>query len=258
MPNDDDDIEVTFIDAASGQAFERVQVPSNQLPESFELATTLHLGQLEWRVEAAEPATRAEYSSSKKLVLRLRKVELRLDPNQILFSLSTIEDALPASTGDPTSGDELVLHEDDWRQLELVSRAHEDALDQELDAIGDIHLNHRAGRGYRQLHRRQRIPNPLLPNTVRIEHLGGLSTKSVAFRGTGRRIRNSFVRELGANATLYGIQEGGEVRVLCLQVEGALEDEALQLLERLQREHALIFVDWCSCRTGMRAFFQDG
>jgi hypothetical protein len=249
-------IEVTFVDASTGQAFAQASVPASELPETFELATTLHIGELEWRVESAEPETRAEYERTNKLELRLRKVE-RIDPKTILFSLSTIENSSPASNGDPITGDALELHEDDWRQLELISLAHEDAIDEELDAIGEIHLNHRAGPGFRKIHVRKRIPEPLVPNALPVSELGALSARSLRLRGSERRIPDSFVRELGASAALYGIADRGDVRVLGLRVEGALEDDALKLLERLQREHSLLFVDWCSCRTGMAAFFDS-
>jgi hypothetical protein len=251
-----DDIEVIFIDAATETTFDRVTVPATQLPDTFEHATTLRLGELEWKVESASPQTRAEFEATKKLVLRLRKIE-RVDPKKILFSLPTIENTAPPSDGEPTTGDELVLHEDDWRQFELISRAHEDAIDEELDAIGDVLLNHRAGAGFGKLHVRARIPHPLVPNALQLSDVGKISARALTLRGTGRRVPGSFVIELGSNVSLYGIADGEGVRVLCLRVEGALEDDALETLERLQKEHALIFVDWCSCRTGMRAFFRE-
>jgi hypothetical protein len=49
----------------------------------------------------------------------------RVDPKTLLYSLATISDELPAL--DPqhkSQGGDLVLLEDDWRQFEVVSRAH--------------------------------------------------------------------------------------------------------------------------------------
>jgi hypothetical protein len=250
-----DEIEVTFIDAATGERFERIVVPATQLPNTFELQTTLSLGDVEWSVESATPPTRAEYERTKTLVLHLRKIE-RVDPKSILFSLPTIENTSPAAGGDPTIGDELVMHEDDWRQLELISLVHEDILDEELDAIADVRLNHAAGVGFKKIYVRSRIPHPIQPGTLALSDLGNVTGRAVALAGAARRVENSFVIALGSNTSLYGIAENGDVRVLALRIEGAVPDEALNLLERLQREHDLIFVDWCSCRTGMRAFFQ--
>jgi hypothetical protein len=111
------------------------------------------------------------------------------------------------------------------------------------------------GPGFNKIHVRKRIPAPLLPSSLAVSELGALSAKSLSLRGTGRRIPNSFILELGPKAALYGIEEQGDVRVLGLVAEGALEDDALQFIERLQLEHSLLFVDWCGCRTGMAAFF---
>src|SRR5262249_5030275 len=139
---------------------------------------------------------------------------------------------------------------------ELVALTHEDAIDLELDAIGEIRLNQRGAVGFKKLHLRARIPAPIPPRTLRLEDLGEPSRSGLMFRGSNRRIADSFIVRLGASSWLYGIAEAGEVRILGLAVDGALEDEALATLERLQKERALLFVDWCGCRTGMRAFFE--
>src|SRR5688572_3019702 len=107
-----DDIDVTFIDASTNEELGRVEVPATRLPETFELATTLHFGELEWSVVSANPATRTAYEQTKKLVLRVQKID-RVDPKSILFSIPTIETAIPPADGDPVTGDELVVHEDD-------------------------------------------------------------------------------------------------------------------------------------------------
>ncbi len=248
------DIEVTFIDGATEEVFARAQVPALQLPETFAVATTLHLGELDWHVESAMPLTRAEFTLTGKLLLRVRKVE-HVDPQKVLFSLATIENAIPPTDGDPADGAELVLHEDDWRQMELISLIHEAVIDEELDAIGQIHLNERVAAGFKNIHVRTRLPLPIAPNTLTVEALGA-DGRGLSFRGATRRIRGGFVVEMGATAWLYGLEHAGDVRTLGLLVEGPLEDEALKLLAELQRDHALVFVDWLTCRTGMQAFFQ--
>src|SRR5688500_10919644 len=44
-----------------------------------------------------------------------------VDPRTPLFSLATISDALPANDPAKPGANNLVLHEDDWRQFEAVS-----------------------------------------------------------------------------------------------------------------------------------------
>ena len=57
-------VEVTFIDDATGEPFGVTQIPPDDLPESFELDTTLHIGDDDWSVVDAQPSTRAEYAKS--------------------------------------------------------------------------------------------------------------------------------------------------------------------------------------------------
>ena len=76
---------LTLIDDATGAAFATTEMPPADLPESFEIATTLHLGEADWSVVHAEPRTRAEYTRSGSLTLRLRKVE-KIATEAISFS----------------------------------------------------------------------------------------------------------------------------------------------------------------------------
>ena len=66
-------VTVTFIDDATGAAFASSKMPPDNLPESFEIDTTLHLGDDDWSVVHAEPHKKAEFTKSGKLTLRLRK-----------------------------------------------------------------------------------------------------------------------------------------------------------------------------------------
>ena len=76
---------VTLIDDATGAAFVTTEMPPGDLPESFELETTLHLGGADWFVVHAQPRTREEYTKSSSLTLRLRKVE-KIATQAISFS----------------------------------------------------------------------------------------------------------------------------------------------------------------------------
>ena len=51
------------------QRWRPFDLPIANLPETFELETTLHLGDNEWTVVSAEPRTKLEFASSGKLIL---------------------------------------------------------------------------------------------------------------------------------------------------------------------------------------------
>ncbi len=95
---------VTFIDDATGAAFATSELLPADLPESFEIDTTLHLGESNWSVVHAEPLTREACKKSRKLTLRLRKLEM-MAPEAISFSQLDITERF---------GDDQSLSIDDW------------------------------------------------------------------------------------------------------------------------------------------------
>src|SRR5678815_1228616 len=95
-------IRVVFINANTGEVIGRSDMPLEQLPESFDIATTLQIGQTSWEVDRAEPATSQEFERSRCFV----------------------------------------LHEDDWRQLEFVSADRMDAVAEECEAIRRVYADH--------------------------------------------------------------------------------------------------------------------
>ncbi len=89
---------VTLIDDATDAAFATTKIPPADLPESFEIETTLHLGEVDWSVVHAEPRTRVEYTKSGALTLRLRKVE-KIAPEAISFSQLDITERFDDNRG---------------------------------------------------------------------------------------------------------------------------------------------------------------
>ena len=84
------------------------------------------------------------------------------DPKGILFSLPSINDALPRDGG-PVDGSEFILAEDDWRQLEFVHFSHGEVVWGELRAICRIYEEHSNGErfGFNDLYVRSRLVEPL-------------------------------------------------------------------------------------------------
>ena len=66
-----------------------------------------------------------------------------MDPNVILFTTPTLNDAIPATLhGSTVASDCIQLHEDDWRQFEFISQSLKIDVDAELAAISAIWVNH--------------------------------------------------------------------------------------------------------------------
>ena len=204
-------VTVTLIDDATGSAFATTKMPPADLPESFEINTTLHLGDADWSVIDAVPRTRPEYSKSGLLTLRLRRVE-KVDSRKILFSLPSICDRLPAIGGGARSSSDCILAEDDWRQFELVSRQFAAESDAEMEAIRRIHEHERAEVGWRKIHVR-RHPDPPINGPLTLKDIdrafgGGIAFRGISF-GLGSAIVSGYSFSAADGLQCYGLEEGG-------------------------------------------------
>jgi hypothetical protein len=243
-------VRVRLVDEA-GVLLSQAELEPEALPESFEAETTLELGGESWLVVRAEPMTRAAYVASGSLTLALRKQQLAsVDPRDILFSLPTLNDALPAvAAGTSKQGLRVLeLHEDDWRQVELVSRGHAAAVAEELVHIRGI-LARPTGPGFAQLHVRKHPAAPLSDTNITLAELerhwpGSESYDGVGFRGVAGLIEHGFAVDAG-ELQLYGQAEDGIVTTLGLTSALA---EPPPPLRQLMRAHALVLVAWCTAR----------
>ena len=244
-------VAVTLIDDATGAPFAITEMPPDDLPGSFEAETTLHVGESDWSVVHAEPLTRPEYAKSGKLVLRVRRIE-RVNLSDILFSLPSICDRVPAVGDRPLAGDECVLVEDDWRQFEFVSRQLAAESDAEIAAIRCIHEQERVSFGWRKLHVRRRPDPPIISplRRDRLEHsFGGLSFRGVSFRGAGSPIMSGFSFRAADGLECYGVEEEWRVTVLGVvqDVPASPPARSADALARIAREFDLDLVHWCRC-----------
>lgn len=232
-------IHVELWNAATQTLLGEVELPAEQLPESFEAATTLHLGDADWSVVAAEPMTRAEYVASGHLKLTMSKISY-VDPKTLLYSLPTLENTLPPTRpGAPP--DAVTMPEDDWRQREVVALALEPEVTLELDEIRAVYEQHRQGAGFTHLHVRARVPEPLPGIALSLERLraalGGAAARPVVVGDA--TVADGFAFPRG-NGFLYGRAPGGMITVLALSFE-APHAPLIELLRPLP----VLLVDWC-------------
>ena len=231
-------IHVQLVNAATQTVMGEADLPVEQLPETFAVATTLHLGGTDWRVESATPVTREEYVKTGQLVLVLRKIEM-VDPKTILFSLPTIENTMPPL--DAAGEAACALHEDDWRQHELVSARFEPEIAAELADIRKIR-DDRTGPGWKTIHVRSRIPEPLGGRTIALADLaaalGDPAREALALGGT--TVAGGFAYAIGGGF-VYGREDGGLVRELA--VARRTDPSGLAAFAGANQ---LVLVDWCA------------
>lgn len=256
------EIRVRLMENGTGKVLNETRAPATALPETFTPGqTTLTLGGKPWTVVRAEPKTRAEYIETGQLTLTLEPTELVPGKN-ILYSTPTINDAVPNTTTPPDdSGSEFLMHEDDWRQIELISAQYDRAIDAEMGDIEGVIRDHSVkngdARAYQKIFVRQRIKTPLaspipmagikagLPSNTWT--YGGLGFESVTGEETGPKIiPASFALDLRV-CVLYGQRANDAATVLGLYFgPTSYGDNAViaTFLDKLMTTHNLLLVDW--------------
>ena len=244
-------VEVTLIDDVSGETMGVTQLSAEDLPESFDPNTTLHLGQEDWSVVDAKPTTRAQCAESGALVLRLRRIE-KIDPGNVVYSLPSICDWIPPLSEEPLTGEEFLLADDDWRQFEFVSQELAEEVDEEIEKIRWIHENAAGQVGWRKIHLRKKPQPPL----VREKALTDLATalrvatpSGVTYRGAQARIVDGYSITSDGGFTVYGVAPEGNVQVMALGQYSKLspDAESVARLKALAHDWSLDLVYWCRC-----------
>jgi hypothetical protein len=247
------EVAVTFIDDATGKVFAATKLPPDDLPESFEIETIMHLGEANWSVVHAEPKTRAQCAGSGFLTLRLRRLEM-VDPSKILYTLPTICDRIPAIGHGALVGDECVLHEDDWRQFELVSRQLAAESEEEIEAIRRIHSQERVDEiGFRKIHVRSRPDPPIIAQLTRIDLESAfgdeLTYRGVRYRDAISPVASGYSFRAADGLECYGVEEDGRVTVLGIvqHMPELPPFRSADALAQIALQFDLELVNWCRC-----------
>lgn len=149
--------------------------------------------------------------------------------------------------------DSLHLHLRDWRQFELVSVRHLNAVETDLAAIHAIWANHRvAGDGtssFRQMHVRQQILEPLSV-AVELADLEGMldaKARSAAFDGHAHPLRDVFAMKRGG-LVFYGMLTRGRLITFGVELIGdpGLDADSAGRLQRFIEMNDLMLVHWPS------------
>lgn len=241
------DVLIELIDDATGETFAESEVPLDSLPQYFaRMDTRLTVGDAEWVVVRADPASRDEIGREGRARLRLRRAAA-VSPKDVLYSLPSIEDVLPERGPAPEGTEALTIEPDDYRQVELVRDALSTEVDVELDDVRRVLSGRRKGAGFDEIHVRKRVPSPLDGARVtlaEVEAAAGAKSRPLALRGQHGAVKGGFAIPL-ADGMIYGVERDGALTTLGLH--GAY-DEAAGLLHPVALAHRLALVDWCGAR----------
>jgi len=250
-PTTDDDtptIHVDFLDE-SGEVMFVADVPMDQLPDSFDADTTLHINGSDWHVVEAYPKQSFEFADSGQLQLTISKVQ-QVDVSTLLYSIPTVSnDMPPIQVGlSKAYANTLELLDDEWRQVDIVPLVMIETVNENLDLIRRILDQKREGLGFTELHVRTGLDNPFVDEPIELTDLiAGLPDASIlegiSFYGMSGLVDQGFALTLPEGAIIYGNTRDGLIDHL--GVHGVLEDHGYLRLRDFLIHHFLIIVDWC-------------
>jgi hypothetical protein len=177
----------------------------------------------------------------------------RVDPREILFSLPTIYDTQPALDSPPAdTAVKFQLHEDDWRQVELVSANDRTAVERELAEVRAFKQAHFKGVGWSSIFVRKERPDALMSRHIPLDSLlkvltGGAKLEPLFMEAVGRPalVRGGFAIPLTDSLFAYGQASNGDLVSLCLSGSPDSKDQAaFRPILAFASAHDLLLVDW--------------
>lgn len=239
-------IRVQFIDANTNQTIGVSAMKPEQLPVSFGKPTTINIRNEEWQVTKAEPEDASQFNESKKLVLRVSKIE-KVDLADIRFSISTVSNETPALQTEKTfTGFILELPEDDWRQIEFLPLSLLPTIQEEMKEVEAIVFPDDATEtknGFNKIHVRNKIGLHHLNisfdefcNDINAIDKGSIH---ITIYGETGFVKNGFVIK-SSGYDYYGTIENDYIKELCLENFENMDDE----IEAVCSKYKLVIVSW--------------
>src|ERR1700679_2343031 len=147
-----------------------------------------------------------------------------VNPNDIRFSTSTISSdtaALEPFAGKP-SGQDLLFHEDEWRQIEFFPKERLGEIERKLTELKTFEKAHRKTLGWDKLYVRVLGTAPVLDGHRALKSLEkALGSKAAAapivYTGVSTimgRVAGGFSLPLGGRVSLYGVKDDRGIAVL--------------------------------------------
>lgn len=177
---------------------------------------------------------------------------LTIDPNELLMTIPTIENTFP-DFENKTDTNNLIILEDDWRQIEFVSKSQKTLIDQEIDSITYI-FEHEMHQGkdysaFKNLYVRRLITKPISLTFEKVKsYLGDPKNEisGITVNGNNGQVKNGFsIFSQGLN--YYGIRDdNNNVSVLCFYGADSGDDlvKSIDKVSKLLATENLYLVDW--------------
>jgi hypothetical protein len=173
-----------------------------------------------------------------------------INPNDILFTTPTLNNALPVF--EEKTDTCAFFHEDEWRQIEFVSKNQKASIDKEIAKIKDIYDNqsHKGDSyvGYKNVAVRDLITEPLTVDFSRLKSY--LTDKPIKMQGLGLennpgQVKGGFFFNING-VNYYGLVDNNIVKTFCIYSSDSEQDlkSATDNLAKFLATEKLYLIDW--------------
>lgn len=173
-----------------------------------------------------------------------------MNPNDILFSTSTLNNALPDFEEKTDSC--AFFHEDEWRQIEFISKDQKSSIDKEIVKIEDIYDNfsHKSETytAFKKVAVRELITQPLSVDFSKLKSY--FTDKKIKIQGFGLennpgQVKNGFFFAING-VNYYGLVDNNTVKTFCIYSAGSDEElkSSTENLSKFLATEKLYLVDW--------------
>lgn len=252
-------VKIKFVDELDGGIIASRRPYSWETLESFAPGATVVVGDEEWKVVETERKTQLGSRNTKALRVRLRPTENLAFGEEVYFS-PTVWGTLPNLEDRPASGDEFLVVEDQWRQIEFVSEEQLGEVDEVLSGVQLARENVTDYGGWREQYVRSGPANPITQE-LKLEKLrlalnSEFGVAGITYPGAPSPIKGGFCLLVEDDLPLYGLAAEGEVRVLMVETfpESSPKAETVDRLRVFAREFGLHLVNWSE---GLRVSPED-
>lgn len=177
-----------------------------------------------------------------------------MNPNDILFTTPTLNNALPDFKEKTDSC--AFFHEDEWRQIEFITKDQKVSIDKEIAKIKDIYDNHsHKGAGYtafKNVAVRDLITQPLSVDFSKLKSY--LTDKPIKMQGLGLenntgQVKGGFFFAING-VNYYGLTDNNFVKIFCIYSADSDKElkSATENLTKLLAAEKLYLVDWRSMK----------
>ena len=180
----------------------------------------------------------------------------KIDPASILFSIPTLNDALPPTVQGSGDGNSSAfrLDEDDWRQIEFIAAPALPRVQNEMVEIEAFKRANQAGLGWKNVYLRKERPDGLFHSHISYASLidsvphGPIRELMIGMRGQERKVEGGFAFDLSPTVVLYGRQSNGILVDLAVNRAPEPNDTDSVRIPVLCKKFDLILANWYACR----------